>query len=226
MGSPSELLRNPFGTPSEPLPILTGAPRLQCAQYSIALLLAFSAWNVALGLSWDRLSEPGNCRLPTLRLLSRRLWEWPCGGAMLSVGGRSRQLLGIIAMQAYRVGDLVELLVAHLFELLAFGGELLVDFDCLFRHHLVGFLRAAGQNEVGPGGQPLVAVRVEADSQHHGLPARVLLLRIRHAGRLTAARERVNALHAFGAVNCWPLSPGPSLRRKGTALLAHSAGER
>src|ERR1039457_877579 len=90
MGSPSELLRNPFGTPSEPLPILTGAPRLQCAQYSIALLLAFSAWNVALGLPWDRLSEPGNCRLPTLRLLSRRLWEWPCGGAM-ALGRRTIQ---------------------------------------------------------------------------------------------------------------------------------------
>src|SRR5450759_4810478 len=63
-----------------------------------------------------------------------------------------KELLGILTPKAHGLGDLVELIVAHFFELLAFSSELLVDLDRLFRHHLVGFLRATGEDEIGAGG--------------------------------------------------------------------------
>ena len=69
-------------------------------------------------------------------------------------------------MQTDRLGDFVGLFVGDVVQLFAVGGELLVDLDGLLGHDLVGFLRAAGQDEVGAGGEPLVAIGIEANAVH------------------------------------------------------------
>ena len=51
-------------------------------------------------------------------------------------------------LQADLVGDVIELLVADVFELLAARLELLVDLDGLLGHLLVRFLRAADEREI------------------------------------------------------------------------------
>ena len=67
------------------------------------------------------------------------------------------------------MGNVIEFLETNVFELFAFGGELLVDFENLFGHDVVGFLGTAHQNEVRASGQPFVAVRVEAEAHHDSL---------------------------------------------------------
>lgn len=84
--------------------------------------------------------------------------------------------------QTDRVGDVIEFFPADFVQLLATGGQLLVDLDRRLRHLLVGFLSATNQGDVWPGRDPAVAVRIQTDSQEHGLGGPPLLVsRIRHA---------------------------------------------
>ena len=77
------------------------------------------------------------------------------------------------------MGDVVELLVADLFELFAARLEFFVDLDGLLGHHLVGFLRAADEREIRAGRQPLVAVGIKADAEQQG-PVFFLFGRVQH----------------------------------------------
>jgi hypothetical protein len=67
------------------------------------------------------------------------------------------------------MGDVVELLAADGFELLAAGLEFFVDLDGLLGHRLVGFLRAADERKVRAGGDALVPVGIQADTEQRGL---------------------------------------------------------
>src|SRR5512135_446830 len=110
---------------------------------------------------------------------------------------RSVILLGRVAVEADRVGDVVELLVADLFELLAFGGEFLVDLDGFLGHDLVGLLGATHQNEVGAGGEALVAVGIESEAKHDGLAPSFLFARVWHGERVrrgkAAGKQKVES---------------------------------
>ncbi len=108
-------------------------------------------------------------------------------------GWRPRKpgLFRFVAGHADGVGDVVEFLVADVFELLAFGGELFVDLNDLFGHDLVGLLGAAHEQEILAGGQPFVPVGIESEAQHHGLARPFLLAHIRHAVTLGAGGRRV-----------------------------------
>lgn len=65
------------------------------------------------------------------------------------------------------VEDVAELGEGDVFEALAAIGKLLVDFDGGFLHHLVGFLRAAKEEEVVAARHARVAVvAVEPEAEH------------------------------------------------------------
>ncbi len=63
------------------------------------------------------------------------------------------------------MGDVVEFFPADIFELLAFVGEFFVNLDGLLGHFFVGRSRAPDQRKVGAGGDALVTIGVQADSQ-------------------------------------------------------------
>jgi hypothetical protein len=65
--------------------------------------------------------------------------------------------------------DVVKFIAADVFEIFAPGDELLVNLDGLFIHGIVGFLRAADEGEIGPGGQPFVAIGIKTDSEDERL---------------------------------------------------------
>src|SRR5437773_2135225 len=68
-----------------------------------------------------------------------------------------------------------------------------------------------------------MSVRIESKPDHHSFAAR--LFHVRHGTNVRAARDKVNAVQALGAVSCLPLLLGPRLSKNGTAPLAQSAGE-
>ena len=90
--------------------------------------------------------------------------------------------------------------------------EALVDFDDFLGHLFVGVLGTADEREVRTGSDALVAVGVEAHAQHH------------RARFVFFAWHQSFALRT-GTVIWRPLSLGPCLSRKGTAILAHSSGD-
>src|ERR1035437_4083301 len=118
-------------------------------------------------------------------------------------------------MQTDRVGNVVELLVADVLQLLACRSELLVNLDDLFRHHFVCFLGAADQSEVRAGGEALVPVRIQADAEHHR-PALLLSARIRHAPNLETlpgeVKRRRPALTSRANESAGMVAAGPSHR--------------
>src|ERR1017187_3374189 len=105
----------------------------------------------------------------------------------------SPSLFGTETLQTDRVGDVVEFLVADVFQLLALGGELFVDLDGFLGHQLVRFLGASHQCEIGPRRQPLVSVGVEADPQHDRLGPRLPFLRFGHKAKLKSDSREVKA---------------------------------
>ncbi len=101
-------------------------------------------------------------------------------------------------MQADGAGDVVEFVVADFFELFAPGGEPLVDLDDFLSHHFVSFFGAAHKDEIGAGGQALVAVGIEAEAQHQSFAPRFLLARICHIRRLNGTGQEVKTTGAWG----------------------------
>src|SRR5213592_2866103 len=87
-------------------------------------------------------------------------------------GGRGKLLLGSLlgtrrfTFQTDRLSDVIEFFTADLVEFLAFGLELFVDLDGLFRHLFVSFLAAPDQGEVRAGGNAFMAVRVQTHAEH------------------------------------------------------------
>lgn len=70
--------------------------------------------------------------------------------------------------------DVQELLVLQVLQLLAAGGELLVEFDALFLHDLVGLLGAADEVKVLAAGDADVPVLVvQSDAKDLGFLARL-----------------------------------------------------
>ena len=63
------------------------------------------------------------------------------------------------------MGDVVELRVADIFKLLATRLKFFVDLDGLLGHLVVGFLRAADERKVRAGGDALVAVGIQSDTE-------------------------------------------------------------
>ena len=154
-------------------------------------------------------------------------------------------LLGLMAIQPNRMSDVVKLLAADFLESFAAIGELLIDFDDFFRHLLVRILRSPHQSKVRSRSDPLVTIRIKANSQEHRSALSFLLLRrVRHDRKL-----RCNALKSsvqrrgqgtnvsqtalfiaasgipgsiqIGTDNDRPFSAGPRFRMNGTATLAH-----
>ena len=99
-------------------------------------------------------------------------------------------LLGILFLlerdKSYGVSNIFELFPADFIEAFAFAGELFVDLNSLFGHLLVGLLSASDELEILTGGNPLMTIRVKADSQEH-LPrvALAFILAIAH-GQMVA----------------------------------------
>ena len=94
-------------------------------------------------------------------------------------------------MQTDRVGDFVELFVADVLELFAFRGQLLVNLNGLFGHDFMRLLGTTHEDKIRAGGQALMAVLVQTDTEHHGFAAALLLARIRHEAMLKEeGRER------------------------------------
>ena len=87
--------------------------------------------------------------------------------------------------------DVVELLVADFFELLAFGFQLLIDLDDLLGHHFMGFLRAADEREVWPGGDTLLAVGIQPQPEQHCFAPGLFIFHIRHEPKLECQRSEV-----------------------------------
>jgi hypothetical protein len=69
------------------------------------------------------------------------------------------------------MGDVIELFVADVFEAFPGGGEFFVNFDGLFRHDFMGFLRTAHEDEVGAGGDALVTIGIQTKANHQGFAA-------------------------------------------------------
>jgi hypothetical protein len=87
--------------------------------------------------------------------------------------------------------DVVKLLMADLFELLAFGGKLFVDLDDFLRHHFVRFFRAAHQSEVRPGRDSFMAVGIKADPDHYRFAPGLFLFDVRHTQNLRTGWDKV-----------------------------------
>ena len=68
-------------------------------------------------------------------------------------------------MQSDRLGDVIKLFAADIFQLFPLGGQLFVDLDDLLGHYLVGFLRTAHQGKIVPRGHPFVTIGIKADAQ-------------------------------------------------------------
>ena len=94
----------------------------------------------------------------------------------------------IVPLQSDLVGDVVKLLVADFFELLALGFQLLVDLDDFLGHPLVGFLRAADQREIRSGRDALLAVGIQPDADHHRFTSGLFIVHIRHGAKLGVQR--------------------------------------
>ena len=65
-----------------------------------------------------------------------------------------------------RLRNLVKLLVGDVLEALAFAFELFVNLNRLFGHLLVRIFRPAQQREIGTRGDALVAIIIEANTEH------------------------------------------------------------
>lgn len=80
-------------------------------------------------------------------------------------------LLGLLFLlerdKPYGMSNIIELFPADVIKAFAFAGELFVDLNSLFGHLLVGFPGAPDELEILTGGNPLVTIRVKADSQEH-----------------------------------------------------------
>ena len=67
------------------------------------------------------------------------------------------------------MGEVEEFIVADVFQLLAAFFEVLIEFEGALRHVVVGFLGAAGEEEVFAAGEARVAVVVvEAKAEEEG----------------------------------------------------------
>src|SRR6185369_15259842 len=65
------------------------------------------------------------------------------------------------------MGHFIKLFATDLFERLALGGKLLSNLDRLLCHHFMGLLGPSNEGEVRPGCNPLMPVRVQADSEEN-----------------------------------------------------------
>lgn len=91
------------------------------------------------------------------------------------------------------MGDVVELLVADLFELFAARLEFFVDLDGVLGHLFVGFMRAADECKVRAGGDAPFPVGIQADAEQRGF-AFFLLRHVQHQFKLKPASSPVKPL--------------------------------
>lgn len=75
------------------------------------------------------------------------------------------RLLLVTTLQADRLRDVIEFLVADFLERFSLGRQFFINLDSLFRHGIVGFLRSADEREVWACGNPLMAVGIQSDSE-------------------------------------------------------------
>jgi hypothetical protein len=89
--------------------------------------------------------------------------------------GRKNQKLARLgkALQTDGLGYFVKLIAANLFEAFAGGGELLIDLDNLFGHHLVGFPGPTRQQKIFARRETFVAITIRRQAKHYGLFARL-----------------------------------------------------
>ena len=69
--------------------------------------------------------------------------------------------------KSHGMSNILKLFPADFIEAFASAGELFIDLNRLFGHLLVGLLSASDEPEILTGGNPLVTVRVKAESQEH-----------------------------------------------------------
>ena len=103
-----------------------------------------------------------------------------------------RNLLGFAPMKADRLGNIVEFIPGDVLELLAFGGQPLVDLDDFLGHHVMGLRRAADEKEVWPRRQPLMAIGVKPKAQHYRFAGSLLFAWFSHKEKLVSVRASVN----------------------------------
>src|ERR1700692_3352655 len=82
---------------------------------------------------------------------------------------RNAGLFRTMAFESDLPGNVVALLPADLFKLLAPLLQLLVDLDGLLGHLLVSVLGTAHQGEIGARGDTLMAVGIEPHAKYHAL---------------------------------------------------------
>ena len=82
--------------------------------------------------------------------------------------------------QADRMGDFVKFFAADVLEAFARGGKLFVNLDRFLGHDLVGFFRAAKEEEIRTGGQSLMAIRIKSEAEHQGPALHFSFGRVRH----------------------------------------------
>lgn len=80
--------------------------------------------------------------------------------------------------------DVIELLFADGFELLAACLQLLIELEGFLGHDLVRLLRAADEEEIFAFGDALVAVGIQANAEQRGLAFR--FFGVRHETKLAA----------------------------------------
>jgi hypothetical protein len=91
------------------------------------------------------------------------------------------------------MSDVIKFFVADVFEAFAGGGQFFVNLNGFLGHHFVGLLGAAHQDEVGPSGQALVAIGIEAEPEHDCFASALLLfLGVSHTRRLGPKQRCVN----------------------------------
>ena len=78
------------------------------------------------------------------------------------------------------MGDVIKLLTADLFEMLALGAKLLVNLDGFFDHLLMGLLSAPQEGEILSSGDSLVTIRVQTHSNHEAFLLIFFSGRLRH----------------------------------------------
>ena len=113
-------------------------------------------------------------------------------------------------MQTDRMRDVFELILADFLQLLALGGELLINFNHLLRHDFVGVLRSSHQHEIRSRGQTFVTIRIRSNTQHHGFAPPFRLARFRHHPRLKPGSSRVNT----GQFQLLAIVFGPELQQE------------
>src|SRR5580658_2351837 len=90
------------------------------------------------------------------------------------------------ALQSHGLGDIIKFVTAQLVQLLAFGGDLLVDLEGLLGHGLVGFLCAAEEGKIRTCRDAFVPVGVHSEAEHERFFLHLWLLRhVSHYGVLT-----------------------------------------